>query len=133
MDVNEARQEIERVQRRTRSNGRWYVAAALIMATGLTAIHIGLIAFPERTADLILPAAVGLLIVIGVAGYRLRVVDRTAAKLEQPMLWASALLSSATIVLNKFLLPEELSVWTVAAGALPALPFLLLAFLVSRR
>ncbi|MEU0465583.1 hypothetical protein ABZ215_16405 [Amycolatopsis sp. NPDC006131] len=133
LDPREALDTIDRVGRRVRRERWWYVAATAVMAVFTAACYIGLIAAPAAVGDLVLPGVLVVVVLTGLIGLRLRVIDRAAARLENAAVWASVGLAVPTMLLDKFLVPEGFTPWAVPAGVLPALPFIVLAWRVARR
>ncbi|RKN52955.1 hypothetical protein D7193_24470 [Micromonospora costi] len=111
----------------------WPVAAALIMAVFTAAFYTGLKAFPETVDDFVLPGVLLVMALLGLIAFRRRVVDRGDTRREELTVWASVGLALVTILLNRFVLPDGLTPWVVLVGLLPAAPFLLLAWRITRR
>lgn len=123
--------EIDGVNRRVRQN-RWPVVAALTMAVLSAAFYIGLKALPETAHDLLLPSVVMAVLTVGVIAIRRSVVHRGSGHRTELALLTSVGLALVTIYLNRFVLPEGLTLSAVLLGLLPSIPFVVLAWWVAR-
>ncbi|MEV1330380.1 hypothetical protein AB0J20_12475 [Micromonospora costi] len=133
IDPSAALSEIHRVDRRVRRDRWWPVAAAVIMAVYTAAFYIGLKAFPEAADGFVLPGVLLVTALLGLIAFRRRVVDRGDTRREEMTVWTSIGLAVVTILLNRFVVPDGLTPWVVLVGLLPAAPFLLLAWRITRR
>lgn len=129
----EALDAIDRAGRRVRRERWWYVASSALMALYTAAFYIGMIAAPDTVEDFVLPGVAFVVVFAGVVGLRMRMVDRTARRIESRVIWTSVGLAVPAMLLNKFVLPEGLTPWAVLVGVLPAVPFAFLAWRVARR
>lgn len=120
------------VARRIRSHRRWYIAGALVMATALIAFTIALGSWPEHLAEVIIPGLVAVGAILAVLGWCGRTVPATATVWTNRMMYLSAGLTVVALLLIRLVLPEGFSAWIVLTGLLPGLPFLYLAWRVSR-
>src|SRR5690606_36607643 len=110
----------------------WYFAAAVIMAIAVAAFYIAVQAYPDSLGGAAWPGLLVSVLLLAGAVFRLRVTDSPMARAERAALAAAAGLSLLTVALQAFVLADGLSVWAVVVGALPALPFLPLAWQAER-
>lgn len=118
--------------RRIRSHRRWYVAGALVMAVTLAAFTIALASWPEHLAEAIIPGLLVAGAALAVLAWSGRTIPSGAAAAANRAIGASAVLLVAALLLIRFVLPEGFSVWAALTGVLAALPFVYLAWRVSR-
>lgn len=117
---------------RIRSRRRWYVAGALVLAVALAGFVIALASWPDRLAEVIVPGILVVLALLSLLAWCGRTIPSAAVKTTNRAVFASAVAIVVALVLNRFLLPAGFSGWVVLTGLLPALPFLYLAWRVSR-
>ncbi|WP_016700663.1 hypothetical protein [Actinoalloteichus spitiensis] len=120
--------------RRACAGGRGYVVSCLLMAAAVTTFYTGLKVAPAvAPGDLVVPASLLVLGLLGLAVARLRSADPRTVELERPALCASAALALVALLMNRFVVPSGLTPWAVLFGLLPALPYLVLAWRAARR
>lgn len=120
------------VARRIRSRRRWYIAGALVMAVTMTAFTIALASWPGRLAEVIIPGLVAVgVILAGLARWG-RTIPAAAMTATNRTVMLSAVLMVVALLLIRMFLPEGFSAWAVLTGLLPGLPFVWLAWRVSR-
>lgn len=130
--ADEALRRADAVARRVRSHRRWYIAGTLVMGVVVAAFTTASIAWPERLAEVVIPGLVVVALILAALTWSGRTVPTAATGLSNRMIYLSAGLLLAALLLDRFALPEGFSVWAVVLGILPALPFLYLAWRVSR-
>jgi hypothetical protein len=133
IDPRTALEEIDRVDRRVRRGRWWQVASALVMMFFSAVFYIGLKAYPGTADNLVLPVILLTFTLVSLIAWRQRVAGKDDKRLEQKAGWVSLGLAAVTVTLNWWVLPDGLSVWTVLAGLLPAIPFAVLAWRFASR
>jgi hypothetical protein len=128
----EALAAADAVGRRIRSRRRWYVVGALVMAATLTAFTVALASWPDRLAQVIVPGLVGVLAILALLAWCGRTLPTGTVAATNRALFLGAALLVVTLLLDRLLLPDGFSGWSVLAGVLPGLPFLWLARRVTR-
>ncbi|WP_156926073.1 hypothetical protein [Glycomyces arizonensis] len=132
-DPRAASAEIDRAAARVRRARWWYVAAWAVMAVYSAAFYIGLMAYPERFEDLVIPAMLLVVAILGFMSWRQRMVSRGASRVETTVILSSICLGAVAAVVNESAVPDGLTVWAVLVGVLPAIPFAWLAWRAARR
>lgn len=132
-DPHAASAEIDRAAARVRRARWWYVAASAVMAVYSAAFYIGLMAYPERLEDLVIPGLLLVMAVLGFMCWRQRMVSRGTSRVETAVIVSSVCLGAVAAVANQSAIPEGLTVWAVLVGVLPGLPFAWLAWRAARR
>lgn len=120
------------VAHRIRAQRWWYVAGALLMAVTLTAFTIALASWPERLAEVIVPGVLVVGAILAVLAWCGRTVPAAATASTSRTVYLSAGLTLVALLLIRLVLPEGFSAWAVLVGLLPGLPFIALAWRVSR-
>jgi len=118
--------------RRVRSRRRWYIAGAVVMAAALVAFSVTLASWPDRLAQVIVPGLVGVLAILALLAWCGRTLPTGTVAATNRALFLGAALLVVTLLLDRLLLPDGFSGWSVLAGVLPGLPFLWLARRVTR-
>lgn len=120
------------VTRRIRSRRHWYSTGALVMAAVVAAFMVALASWPARLADVIIPGMLVVAAILAVLAWRGRTIPTASGVSANRVIYLSAGLMVVTMVLNRLLLPDGFSPWVIVTGLLPALPFIYLAWRVSR-
>lgn len=130
-DPRETLSEVARVRERIRSRRWWYVAESLVMASTLTVFYVALHAWPDLVDRWFLAGVVLVTGVLALLEWRRRSVPTPARKWENRSMLISFGLVLVLVPIYRFLLPDGFSLWLLAAGVLPGLPFAALAWRVS--
>lgn len=128
----EALGSADAVAHRIRSRRRWYIAGALVMAVALAAFSVALASWPEGLAEVIIPGILFVLALLAVLARSGRTIPTEAVAATNRVMLVSAVLIVVPQLLHRLLLSEGFSVWVALTGLLPALPFLYLAWRVTR-
>jgi hypothetical protein len=120
------------VARRINAQRWWYVVGALVMAAALTAFTIALASWPERLAEVIIPGLLAVGAILALLAWCGRTVPAAATASTSRVVYLSAGLTLVALLLIRLVLPEGFSAWAVLVGLLPGLPFIALAWRVSR-
>jgi hypothetical protein len=132
LDPEAAAAEMARVDGKVRRSRWWHVTGAVIMAVFTFAFYTTTTAWPETIWTFGLPTLLVTSAMLAFVGWRRRAIDRTARRLEEPAVWASLGLAVVTITLKFFLRPEGLTPLVIVMGALPAIPFVVVAWRIAR-
>lgn len=130
--ASESLEIAETMSRRIRARRGWYIVGALVMAVVLAAFVVALAAWPEHLAQVIVPGLILVGAILAVLGWSGRTMPAATVTATNRVVGASAVLLLVALLLIRFVLPEGFSVWTALIGALPALPFLYLAWRAGR-
>lgn len=131
-EPREALREAALVGERIRGRRWWFVAESLVMAASLTVFYIAIHAWPDLVDTWFLT---GLIVVVGLLVLLQRhrkSLPTPAQRWQDRTLWISLGLVLVCLPLYRFLLPQGFSLWLVLAGLLPGVPYVVLAFRVSR-